>query len=44
MLANAFNQTVLYKNARLVDGVFDRPLNGVSILVDGERYYTGIAG
>lgn len=28
---------VLFKNARLIDGVSDQPVNGVSILVEGER-------
>ena len=37
MSVNDFNKTRLFKNARLIDGVSDQALNGVSILVEGER-------
>ena len=37
MSANGLDKTVLFKNARVIDGVSDQPLNGVSILVEGER-------
>ena len=30
-------QTVLLKNARLIDGVADQPQTGMSILVTGDR-------
>ena len=30
-------QTVVYKNARLIDGLADQPQDGMSIVVDGER-------
>ena len=30
-------QTVLLKNARLIDGIADQPQERVSILIDGER-------
>lgn len=37
MSANGLNKTRLFKKARLIDGVSDPALNGVSILIEGER-------
>jgi hypothetical protein len=30
-------QSILFKNARLIDSIADHPRHGVSILVNGER-------
>jgi imidazolonepropionase-like amidohydrolase len=30
-------QSIVFKNARLIDSIADQPRNGVSILVNGER-------
>jgi hypothetical protein len=35
---------ILFKNARLIDGVADQPRDGVSIIVDGERITSVNAG
>ncbi|MBL4782375.1 MAG: hypothetical protein JKX92_09050 [Porticoccaceae bacterium] len=37
MSLHGLTTTVLFKHARLIDGLSDQPLEGVSILVEGER-------
>ena len=44
MSVNSLNKTVLFKNSRLIDGMSEQPLNGVSILVEGERISQVVQG
>jgi len=44
MSVNSLNKTVLFKNVRLIDGVSEQLLNGVSILVEGERISRVVQG
>ncbi len=37
MSLHGLTKTVLFKHARLIDGLSEQPLDGVSILVEGER-------
>ena len=37
-------QSILFQNARLIDGLADQPREGISILVTGERIITVESG